>query len=186
VIFDNNQFLQRLIMKLSTLFLISFLGISMGANAHGPTPKKADKSIIINAPIDKVWAVIKNFDDISKWHPDVSASTGDGQNQSGSDRRMTLASGELEEGLDYFSDADHEYNYRLKTKNTKVFPVSSYTTAIQLIAEGNKTKVKWKSRFYRGDTGNTPTKKLSDEAAIEAMYGFIDNGLQGLKETLEK
>jgi len=30
-------------MKLSTLFFITLSVISMGANAHGPTPKKADK-----------------------------------------------------------------------------------------------------------------------------------------------
>ncbi|OQK16804.1 MxaD protein [Methyloprofundus sedimenti] len=174
-------------MKLSTLFIIPFLVISMAANAHGPTPKKADKSIIINASINKVWAVIKNFDDISNWHPDVISSVGDGKNESGSERRITMESGVLEEGLDYFSDADHEYNYRLKTENTDVFPVSSYTTGIQLIAEDdNNTKVKWKSRYYRGDTGNTPPKRLNDEAAVKAMNSFIENGLQGLKETLEK
>ncbi len=159
----------------------------MGAHAHGPTPKKADKSIIINAPIAKVWDVIKNFDDISSWHPDVISSTGDGKNKSGSERRIRLESGVLEEGLDYFSEADHEYNYRLKTENTDVFPVSSYTTAIQLIAEDDdKTKVKWKSRFYRGDTANTPPKRLNDESAVDAMNSFIVNGLQGLKNNLEK
>jgi len=173
-------------MKLSTLFLISFSVFSMGVNAHGPTPRKADKSIIINAPIDKVWAIIKHFDNISDWHPDVLSSNGDSRNESGSERSITLKSGELVEGLDYFSDADHEYNYRLKTENTDVFPVSSYTTAIQLIAEDDKTKVKWKSRFYRGDTGNSPSKRLNDESAVGAMDSFILNGLQGLKETLEK
>jgi mxaD protein len=173
-------------MNLSRLFLISFSIISMGVHAHGPTPKKADKSIIINASIDKVWAVVKHFDKISDWHPDVLSSTGDGENESGSERSITLESGQLEEGLDYFSDADHEYNYRLKTENTDVFPVSSYTAAIQLIAEDDKTKVKWKSRFYRGDTGNTPPKKLNDESAVKAMHHFIQNGLEGLKEKLEK
>ncbi|MDC9729273.1 MAG: SRPBCC family protein [Methyloprofundus sp.] len=173
-------------MKLNTLFFITFSLLSIGANAHGPTPKKADKSIIINAPIDKVWAVIKHFDKISDWHPDVLSSTGDGKNKSGSERKMTLESGVLEEGLDYFSDADHEYNYRLKTENTDVFPVSSYTTAIQLVAEEDKTKVKWKSRFYRGDTANTPPKRLNDESAVKAMNSFIQNGLEGLKEKLEK
>ncbi len=158
----------------------------MGTNAHGPTPKKADKSIIINAPIDKVWSVIKHFDKISDWHPDVLSSTGDGKNESGSERSITLESGVLEEGLDYFSDADHEYNYRLKTENTDAFPVSSYTAAIQLMTEEDKTKVKWKSRFYRGDTGNTPPKKLNDESAVAAMDSFIENGLQGLKKTVEK
>ncbi|MBW6452765.1 MAG: SRPBCC family protein, partial [Methyloprofundus sp.] len=110
----------------------------------------------------------------------------DGKNESGSERKLTLKSGVLEEGLDYFSDADHEYNYRLKTENTEVFPVSSYTSAMQLIAEGDQTKVKWKSRFYRGDTGNTPPEKLNDESAINAMNSFIDHGLQGLKQSLEK
>ncbi|MDF1583386.1 MAG: SRPBCC family protein [Methyloprofundus sp.] len=173
-------------MKLSALFFIIFSVISIEANAHGPTPKKADKSIVINAPIDKVWAVVKHFDKISDWHPEVLSSRGDGKNESGSERKLTLKSGLLEEGLDYFSDTDHEYNYRLKTENTEVFPVSSYTCAIQLIAEGDATKVKWKSRFYRGDTGNTPPEKLNDESAVKAMNSFIDNGLQGLKQSLEK
>ncbi len=173
-------------MKLSMLFFIFFTVISMGANAHGPTPKKADKSIVINASIDKVWDVIKNFDKISDWHPDVLSSAGDGKNKSGSERSITLKSGVLEEGLDYYSGTDYEYNYRLKTENTDVFPVSSYTTAIQLIAEGDKTKVKWKSRFYRGDTGNTPPKRLNDESAVKAMNNFILNGLEGLKAELEK
>lgn len=158
----------------------------MGASAHGPTPKKADKSIVINASIDKVWAVIKNFSDISSWHPDVISSKGDDKNESGSERSLTLKSGVLEEGLDYYSDKDHEYNYRLKTENTDAFPVSSYTTAIQLIAEDDKTNVKWKSRFYRGDTANSPPKNLNDESAVKAMDSFIQNGLDGLKETLEK
>jgi len=92
----------------------------------------------------------------------------------------------LSEGLDYFSDTDHEYNYRLNTENTDVFPVSSYTTAIQLIAEDNKTKVKWKSRFYRGDTSNSPPERLNDDSAVKAMNRFIQNGLEGLKEKLEK
>jgi mxaD protein len=172
-------------MNLSRLFFISFLVISMGAYAHGPTPKKADKSIIINAPIDKVWAVVKHFDKISDWHPDVLSSEGDGKNKSGSERKLTLKSGVLSEGLDYFSDTDHEYNYRLNTENTDVFPVSSYTTAIQLIAEDDKTKVKWKSRFYRGDTSNSPPERLNDASSVKAMNSFIENGLKGLKEKLE-
>jgi mxaD protein len=43
-----------------------------------------------------------------------------------------------------------------------------------------------KSRFYRGDTGNTPPEKLNDEAAVKAMNEFFKNGLSGLKRKLEK
>ncbi|WP_198245648.1 SRPBCC family protein [methane-oxidizing endosymbiont of Gigantopelta aegis] len=173
-------------MNLSRLFLVFLSIMSMTAYAHGPTPRKVDKSIVIDAPIEKVWVVVKQFDRIADWHPDVLASEGDGKNQSGSERRLTLKTGILTEGLDYISDADHEYNYRLSKENTDAFPVSSYSAAIQLVAEGDKTKVKWKSRFYRGDTSNNPPKRLNDEAAVKAMNQFVQNGLEGLKKAVEK
>ena len=173
-------------MKLRTLFFITLSLITLGVNAHGPTPQKADESIVIDASLEKTWAVLKEFDQISSWHPDVKSSQGDGKNKSDSVRSMTLSSGGIiEESLDYYSEKGHEYNYRLKGENTDVFPVSSHTSAIQLIAEDNKTLVKWKSRFYRGDTGNSPSEKLNDESAVKAMKQFINNGLQGLKKTLE-
>jgi mxaD protein len=42
-----------------------------------------------------------------------------------------------------------------------------------------------KSRFYRGDTGNSPPENLNDEAAVNAMNQFFKNGLAGLKQKLE-
>lgn len=173
-------------MKLSALLFFSLSLASMSVTAHGPTPQKADESIVINASIKEIWAVLKDFDQISTWHPDVKSSVGDGKNKSDSIRSMTLSSGGIiEESLDYYSDKDHEYNYRLKSENTDVLPISSHTSAIQLIAEGDKTLVKWKSRFYRGDTGNSPSEKLNDESAVKAMKQFIKNGLDGLKKTFE-
>ena len=186
LMFDNTFLLQGLVMKLRTLLFIPLLLFSMAVNAHGPTPQKVDESIVIDASIDKTWAVLKNFDQIASWHPDVKSSQGDGKNKSDGLRILALSGGDIVESLDYYSEKDHEYNYRLKTENTDALPVSSYTTAIQLIAEGdNKTLVKWKSRFYRGDTGNSPSEKLNDESAIKAMNSFVHNGLQGLKKAVE-
>lgn len=173
-------------MTFRALFILSFTLLSFGVKAHGPTPQKADESIVIDASVEKTWAVLKDFDQISSWHPEVKSSTGDGKNVSDSVRKMTLSNDAvIEESLDYYSETDHEYNYRLKGVNVDALPVSSYTTSIKLIAEGDKTLVKWKSRFYRGDTGNTPPEKLNDESAVKAMKQFIQKGLQGLKETLE-
>jgi mxaD protein len=45
--------------------------------------------------------------------------------------------------------------------------------------------VTFKSRFYRGDTGNTPPANLSDEAAVKAVTEFFKNGLEGLKSKVE-
>lgn len=170
------------------LLLLSFLLFPVTSLAHGPTPQKAKESVIINAPVDAVWNVIKQFDAIASWHPDVKASSGDGKNASDGIRTLTLKNdGQLVESLDYYSDKDHEYNYRLKTENVTVFPVSSYTTNLQVTAgdDANTSVVTLKSRFYRGDTGNTPPESLNDAAAVKAMNTFFKNGLTGLKQKLE-
>ncbi|WP_349432626.1 SRPBCC family protein [Methylomarinum sp. Ch1-1] len=173
-------------MKPYYLIYLYLLLLPFVAEAHGPTPQKARESLVINAPASKVWPLVKDFDRIAEWHPGVTDSSGDGNNEAGAVRRLTLENGGvLEEGLDYYSDADHEYSYRLKTENLEALPVSFYTMSLQLIAEGEKTQVKWKGRFYRGDTSNFPPENLNDAAAIEAMTAFIKQGLAGLKGKFE-
>jgi mxaD protein len=176
-------------MKFTPAALIAFLLFPVASLAHGPTPQKAKESVVINAPVDAVWAAIKQFDGISGWHPDVKESTGDGKHESGGTRTITLQNGgQLVEELDFYSDKDHEYSYRLKTENVQAFPTSSYSIAMQLTAgeTADSSVVTLKSRFYRGDTSNTPPENLSDEAAVKAMDAFFKNGLSGLKQKLEK
>lgn len=176
-------------MKHLPLLLLSFLLFPLTSLAHGPTPQKGLESITINAPVDAVWDVIKQFDAIASWHPDVKASSGDGKNASDGIRTITLQNdGQLIESLDYYSDKDHEYNYRLKTENVTAIPVSSYTTNLQVKAgdDAKTSVVTFKSRFYRGDTGNAPPESQNDAAAVKAMEAFFKNGLAGLKQKLEK
>ncbi|NOT84470.1 MAG: SRPBCC family protein [Methylococcaceae bacterium] len=176
-------------MKHLSKTLLILLLAPFTAEAHGPTPQKAKEQVTINASVDKTWEAIKQFDTISSWHPDVKASSGDGKNAADGTRTLTLQNGEqIVESLDYYSDKDHEYNYRLKTENVKALPVSSYTNNIQVTAGDDTTSsvVTVKSRFYRGDTGNTPPETLSDPAAVKAMNAFFKNGLEGLKKRLEK
>lgn len=171
------------------LILLSFLLFPITSVAHGPTPQKAKESITINASVDAVWNTIKQFDAVASWHPDVKASSGDGKNASDGTRTITLQNGgQLVENLDFYSDKDHEYNYRLKTENVTAFPASSYTINLQVTPgnDANTSVVTLKSRFYRGDTGNTPPENLNDAAAVKAMNEFFKNGLAGLKQKLEK
>lgn len=167
---------------------LALLSYSLSAHAHGPTPQKAKESISINAPVAKVWSVIKNFDDIAQWHSDLKKSEGDGRNQSGGQRTLTFKNdASLVEELDYYNEAEHEYSYRLKAENTQAFPASSYSIEIK-IAHGDAAEtsiVSLKSRFYRGDTGNTPPENLSDEAAVKAMNQFFKDGLVGIKNKAE-
>ncbi|MGY6275361.1 SRPBCC family protein [Methylomonas sp. MgM2] len=170
---------------------ILFLGLlifSASLFAHGPTPQKAKESVTVNAPLAKVWDAVKGFDAIGDWHPGLKKSEGDGVNASGGKRTLTFQNGQsLVEELDYYSEQDHEYSYRLKTENTQAFPASSYSIELKVVpGEASGTSlVTLKSRFYRGDTGNTPPANLNDEAAVEAMTAFFKNGLAGLKSKVE-
>jgi mxaD protein len=176
-------------MKFSAIAFSSLLIFPLIALAHGPTPQKAKESVTINAPVSVIWETVKAFDSIANWHPDVKSSTGDGKHESGGIRTITLQNGgQLVEELDFYSDKEHEYSYRLKTENVQTFPASSYSVTLQVTPGSNASNstVVLKSRFYRGDTGNTPPESLNDEAAVKAMNAFFKNGLDGLKQKLEK
>jgi mxaD protein len=176
-------------MKQSLLVFLFFLIIPELVMAHGPTPQKAKEIITINASIDKVWEVIKQFDGIDNWHKDIKKSTGDAKLESGGTRTLTFQNGEqIVDELDFYSEKDHEYSYRLKTENVKALPTSSYSVSVQVVPgdKADTSVVTFKSRFYRGDTGNTPSEQLNDEAAVTAMTAYFKNGLESLKQKLEK
>ncbi len=170
------------------LLSLMLFGLTLPAQAHGPTPQKAKESITINAPVAKVWAAVNQFDGIANWHPDLKKSEGDGNNQSGGVRTLTFKNdASLIEELDYYNEQEHEYSYRLKKENTAAIPTSSHTVELK-VAHGDTADtsvVTLKSRFYRGDTGNTPPENLNDEAAVKAMTEFFKNGLNGLKSKVE-
>jgi mxaD protein len=153
--------------------------LTLPAYAHGPTPQKAKESITINAPVAKVWEAIKQFDAIANWHPDLKKSEGDGKNQSGGLRTLTFKNdASLVEELDYYSDQEHEYSYRLKTENTSAFPTSSHSVEIKVVhGDMADTSVV---------TGNTPPENLNDEAAVKAMTKFFQDGLNSLKTKVEQ
>jgi mxaD protein len=156
------------------------------AHAHGPTPQKVEEKIDIAAPPDKVWGLIKDFGAISTWSPAVTKSEGTGGNGNGATRTITLKTGELTEGLDYYSEKEMSYLYRLSKEKIDVLPVSSYTAEITVKpgADGGSL-VTWVARLYRADTGNEPAPDKNDAAATKAMKAFITEGLTGLKAKAE-
>ena len=181
------RFLNGIDMRHFTLFF-GLLLISLPGFAHGPTPQKAVESIAIHAPVAKVWLALKQFDAIANWHPDLKHSEGDGKNESGGKRTLTFQNNEsLVEELDYYSEQEHEYSFRLKTENTKAFPTSSYSVQLKVVHGDTpeSSLVTLKSRFYRGDTGNTPPDNLNDEAAVRAVTQYFKDGLNGLKSKVE-
>ncbi|WP_367026159.1 SRPBCC family protein [Methylococcus sp. ANG] len=168
------------ILALATLL---FASASM---AHGPTPQKVVETVEIAAPIDQVWNAVKDFGAIAKWNPALAKSESTGGNVTGEKRTLHFPTGEqLTEELDAYEPAAHEYTYRLGKENLKALPASSYSAVLKVTATEKGSQVEWKSRLYRGDTGNFPPDELNDEAAVAAMQKFFRAGLDNLKKSLE-
>lgn len=157
------------------------------ANAHGPTRKKVTETVEINAPADKVWAAIGNFQDMS-WHPAVDKSEGQGGNAVDATRTLTLkGGGTIEEVLYKFEPEQKSYSYRIQQVDVKVLPVTNYSSTLIVIpVDDTHSKVEWRGAFYRGYPNNDPPPELSDEAAVAAVTGVYRGGLDALKAKLEK
>lgn len=167
---------------LATLTLL----LAPAAMAHGPTPQKIVATIDIAAPVDRVWALAGDFGAISRWHRGLKSSESSNGNQPGARRTLVFANGEvLHEDLDAWDADKHEYQYRMSEANVKALPASSYSAILRVSAAEQGTRVEWKSRAYRGDTGNEPPESLSDEAVTQALQQFFATGLAELKAKAE-
>lgn len=165
--------------------MVASLFFAGSVGAHGPTPQKMDQAITIDAPTDKVWAVVGDFANIASWNPAVKSVEATGGTERGATRKLTLATGDITESLDSYSAERMVYSFRLLHENTAALPVSFYTAKITVTPKDGASEVKWIGRFYRGDTGNFPSGQQDDPAAIDAMSTYIGTALEGLKRKVE-
>ena len=156
------------------------------AAAHGPTRQKVTKTIEINAPPEKVWAVVGNFQDMG-WHPAIEKTEGKGGNEIDATRVLFLkGGGTVDEVLYKYSAEKMSYAYRITKVDVKVLPVTNYSSSISVKpAEGGKSILQWKGAFYRGYPNNDPPPELSDEAAVKTMSGVYEAGIAAVKAKIE-
>lgn len=173
-------------LRLVTALLAIAVLAPVAAEAHGPTRQKVVAKIEINAPLDKVWAAVGNFQDMS-WHPAIGKTEGTGGNATGATRTLTLAEGggQIFETLTKYDDGAHTLGYEITKVDVKVLPVTNYSAHMTVTGSGDKSTVEWRSAFYRGYINNDPPPELSDEAAVKAVTGVLESGLAGLKKKLE-
>ncbi|XDA99037.1 SRPBCC family protein [Sulfitobacter sp. LCG007] len=155
------------------------------ALAHGPTRQKLTVTAEVAAEPTEVWAAIGNFQDMS-WHPAVFSSTGDGGNDIGATRILTLGQEggpTISEELTKFSDDKMSYSYRITDVAVEVLPVTNYSSHLTVEPrEGGGSLIEWRGAFYRGHPNNDPPENLNDEAAIAAVTGVYKGGLDALVE----
>lgn len=185
--------------KLLQLVVTAAIAMPMLAMAHGPTRQVVNEKIVINAPIDKVWETVKNFESIGDWHPAVKNV----EMKSDKVRILTLnAEGEptITEELDKIDEERKTLVYKIEdmsvvktvTFNSQetpyyTLPVSTYKSWMYVKEVEGGTEVKWRGKFYRSFMANPPVPEgQSDSDAVDVVTGVYTSGLQGLKEMLEK
>lgn len=168
--------------------LIGLLLIPAVATAHGPSRLKLVKNIEIDAPPEKVWAVISEFCSIEEWHPAVEACESDGSHEKGTSRVLTLGNGEsFTEELLKYEEEEMLYAYRITEPNHDAVPVGTYGSTIDVDAgENGGSVLSWKGFFYRAYANNNPPPELSDEAAMEAVTNIYESGMASIKERAEQ
>lgn len=179
-----------------SVFLFFFSALAV---AHGPVRQKAEEEVIIDAPAEKVWTIIKDFGDMS-WHPGIKSVSNQEGNKKGAIRVLTLNDGgTITEELKKYDEAKMTYAYKITDMSTAktithagaeekvpVLPVDNYAASIDVEAQGDKSKVSWKAAYYRAYMNNNPPEEMNEEAANTAVTAVLKQGLANLKTLAEK
>ena len=108
------------------------------------------RSTVIDAPIERVWAVLRDFNSHSAWHPAVGPSEierGEASDQVGCVRNFTLTDGNhIREQLLALSDRDYVSTYCILDAT---LPMRNYVATAQLkrVTDGDRTFWLWESTF---------------------------------------
>jgi NADPH:quinone reductase-like Zn-dependent oxidoreductase len=123
------------------------------------------KSTVVDAPIDAVWSILRDFNGHDRWHPIVAESAIEGgrhADEIGCVRRFRLADGGwLREQLLKLSDRDRSFTYCILEAP---IPLYDYVATVRLkpVTDANRTFWEWTSSF------ETPP---GEEGALAALVG---------------
>lgn len=107
-------------------------------------------SSVINAPIDEVWAKIRDFNALPDWHPAIADShieNGEPSDKVGCIRNFNLKDGgNIREQLLTLNDYEHLCTYSILESP---MPVENYVATLRLapITDGNRTYAQWTAEF---------------------------------------
>jgi NADPH:quinone reductase len=132
------------------------------------------RSTVIDAPIERVWAVLRDFNSHDQWHGVVDSShieSNERSDQVGCVRSFTLKDGNhIREQLLSLSDTEHISRYAIVEATV---PLQRYVATVTLkpVTDGERTFWHWESTF---DTPPGRERELRDMVA-QGVYeaGFV-------------
>lgn len=104
---------------------------------------------IINAPIKKVWQIMRDFNGLPTYHPAIKASrieSGGNSEKVGSIRYLTLQSGFVREELLMLDDSTYAFDYSIIETS---LPIENYVASVRLQSNLSNTQTicEWSADF---------------------------------------
>jgi Polyketide cyclase / dehydrase and lipid transport len=143
---------------------------------------KVYTSSVIEAPADRVWATVRDFNALPNWHPAIRDSRIEGNHPSdkiGCVRSFNLKDGgTIRERLLALSDYDYSCTYAILESP---MGVSNYIATLKLapITDGNRTFAEWSAEFDCDPDRATALVQLVGQ-------GVFQTGFDALKRTFSR
>ena len=143
---------------------------------------RVTRSCTIDAPLDRVWAVLRDFNSHLDWHPIIDRSVierGESADQVGCVRNFTLKDGNhIREQLLTLSDRDFVSTYCILEATV---PLQRYVATVKLkpVTDGNRTFWHWQSTF------DAPRGRERELAEMVGNNGYVA-GMMALAAYLAK
>ncbi len=137
------------------------------------------KSLVISASANDVWAIVGDFDRINEWHPAVLTNE-DEDDDEGHVRILGLLGGtkKMKERLVEMNEDEMIYTYTIVDGP---LPVRDFTGTISVDAsmdESGTSIFTWVAQFEPRDT--------TEADATAVMTGYFETGLKGLKKIFDE
>jgi len=141
---------------------------------------RISRSTIIDAPSDRVWALLRDFNGHDRWHPAVSRSAierGQSSAKLGCVRRFLLRDGsELRERLLTLSDLEQTFSYCLL--ETPI-PLFNYVAHVRLapVTDGDRTFCEWRCSFATRKGAEAEMMRMVGEDIYDAGFAAVKTHL---------
>src|SRR5688500_5226831 len=140
------------------------------------------RSAVIDAPIERVWAVLRDFNSHSDWHPAVGESRierNEPADQVGCVRNFHLKDGNhIREQLLALSDSDYISTYCILDAT---LPMRNYVATVHLkkVTDGDRTFWHWESTFDVPKGREREFEQLVGGGVYEAGFAALQKYLNG-------
>jgi NADPH2:quinone reductase len=143
--------------------------------------QKVVRSTIIDAPIARVWAVLRDFNSHDQWHDVVDASqieNGEASSQVGCVRSFSLKDGNrIREQLLALSDTEYKSTYTIVESTV---PLQRYVATVTLkpVTDGDRTFWHWESSFETPPGRERELRDMVAQGVYEAGFANLRRFLQ--------